>query len=79
MNGFGIYIGRFLRWNSWDVIVSPGGRLADLVEAAQHPLLHARSFVFSGLFSVFLILAYFMFVALTHLQMEAPQVVNQEN
>jgi uncharacterized membrane protein len=70
LSGFGIYIGRFLRWNSWDVFLSPGGMLADLLDAAQHPLLHARSLVFSGLFSLFLLSAYFMFFALTHLQME---------
>ena len=70
LSGFGIYIGRFLRWNSWDVFLSPGGMLADLLDAAQHPLLHARSLVFSGLFSLFLLSAYFMLFALTHLQME---------
>ena len=72
VSGFGIYIGRFLRWNSWDVLVSPGGLLADLMDAAQHPLLHARSFAFSGLFSLFLVAAYFMFVAFTQLQLDAP-------
>jgi len=71
LSGFGIYIGRFLRWNSWDVFLSPGGMLADLIDAAQHPLLHARSLVFSGLFSLFLVSAYFMLFALTHLQVEA--------
>jgi uncharacterized membrane protein len=73
LSGFGIYIGRFLRWNSWDLILSPAGVLADLAGAAQHPLLHARSLVFSGLFSAFLIAAYFMFVAVTHWQAEAPE------
>ena len=68
LSGVGIYLGRFLRWNSWDVFLSPGSILADLLDAAQHPLLHARSVVFSGLFSLFLLSAYFMFVALTHLQ-----------
>jgi uncharacterized membrane protein len=72
ISGFGIYIGRFLRWNSWDVLVSPGGLLADLLDTALHPLLHARSLAFSGLFSLFLASAYFMFFALTHLQVEAP-------
>ena len=72
VSGFGIYIGRFLRWNSWDLLISPGGLLADLLDAAQHPLLHARSLAFSGLFSLFLVSAYFMFVAFTQLQLDAP-------
>jgi uncharacterized membrane protein len=72
LSGFGIYIGRFLRWNSWDVVVSPAGLLADLADAAQHPWLHARSFAFSGLFSLFLVAAYFMFFALTQLRLESP-------
>jgi uncharacterized membrane protein len=77
ISGFGIYIGRFWRWNSWDVFASPGGLFADLLDAAQHPLLHARSLVFSGLFSLFLVSAYFIFVALTHLQIEASPAVDQ--
>src|SRR6185369_17014874 len=71
ISGVGIYIGRFLRWNSWDVFISPGGILTDLMQTVQHPLLHARSVVFSGLFSLFLLSAYFMFVALTHLHTES--------
>jgi uncharacterized membrane protein len=71
ISGVGIYIGRFLRWNSWDVFISPGGILVDLMQTVQHPLLHARSVVFSGLFSLFLLSAYFMFVALTHLHTES--------
>ena len=67
LSGAGIYLGRFLRWNSWDVFISPGGILADVMAAVQHPLLHARSVVFSGLFSLFLLSAYCMFFALTHL------------
>ena len=70
LSGAGIYIGRFLRWNSWDVFISPGSILADVLAAVQHPLLHARSVVFSGLFSLFLLSAYCMFFALTHLNAE---------
>ncbi len=77
LSGAGIYLGRFLRWNSLDVFLSPGGILADLLNAAQHPLLHARSVAFSGLFSLFLLAAYFMFVALTHLQADASLVIDR--
>lgn len=32
-----IYIGRDLRWNSWDVITNPGGLLFDVADRVQHP------------------------------------------
>jgi uncharacterized membrane protein len=32
-----IYIGRDLRWNSWDVLVSPAGMLFDLSDRLLHP------------------------------------------
>jgi len=70
LSGFGIYLGRFLRWNSWDVFFSPGSLLTDMVQPLLHPIVHARTIAFSGLFSLFLVSAYLMIVALTHLQVE---------
>ena len=32
-----VYIGRDLRWNSWDVITNPGGLLFDVSDRLQHP------------------------------------------
>jgi uncharacterized membrane protein len=73
LSGFGIYLGRFLRWNSWDVFFSPLPLLADVVERVRYPMLHLRTFGFSALFSLFIISAYLMLVALTHLPAEAPR------
>jgi uncharacterized membrane protein len=33
----GIYIGRDLRWNSWNVLTNPGGLLFDVSDRLQHP------------------------------------------
>ena len=68
LTGLGIYIGRFLRWNSWDVFVHPVGISLDLGRLAAHPLVNARSFVLQALFATFLFFGYLMLYALTHLQ-----------
>lgn len=70
LSGFAIYFGNFLRWNSWDVFFSPGGLLGDILDTVQHPLLHAQTFAFSMLFSLFLVSGYLMLVALTQFQLE---------
>jgi len=67
---FGIYLGRFLRFNSWDIIAKPGTLYHGLssVAAGQGQPHH---FAFVALFATFLFLAYLMLYALTHL----PQLV----
>jgi len=39
---FAVYIGRDLRWNSWDVLTNPGGLLFDLSDRLQHPAAYPR-------------------------------------
>jgi uncharacterized membrane protein len=68
LTGLGIYIGRFLHWNSWDVFIHPVGLSADLGRLAAHPLANAGSFLFQALFAAFLLFGYLMLYALTHLQ-----------
>jgi uncharacterized membrane protein len=54
LSGFGVYIGRFLRWNSWDVISNPMLLLQDLRLNLTSPLLLAKTAVVTfGLTAVF--------------------------
>ncbi|HET8540824.1 MAG TPA: DUF1361 domain-containing protein [Anaeromyxobacter sp.] len=49
LTGFGVYLGRFERWNSWDLVARPRGVLADAAGALADP--HALAF--SALFAAF--------------------------
>jgi uncharacterized membrane protein len=58
LSSFGIYLGRFLRWNSWDVVVQPDRLLADLWAHAADPLTYAKPIAVTVLFTGFLTVAY---------------------
>ena len=70
LSSFGIYLGRFMRWNSWDVFVNPGHVLADIVAPLRHPTAHIETYLFSLIFAFFIISAYLMLTALTHFRHE---------
>jgi uncharacterized membrane protein len=38
INAFGVYIGRYLRFNTWDVIASPFGLALDIMDIIVHPI-----------------------------------------
>lgn len=56
--GWGIYIGRFLRWNSWDLIVQPVPLLQQTSRMLLHPLDYVQPWSFSVIMGLFLYLLY---------------------
>jgi uncharacterized membrane protein len=56
LSGLGIFLGRELRWNSWDLVVQPGGVLGDIAEQLTTPRLVGMSLVMA----TFLTVAYAM-------------------
>jgi len=68
LSGFGIYLGRFLRFNSWDVVLKPFALSRGIGQWAADPLAHPASVAFPALFATFLFIAYLMLYGLTHLQ-----------
>ncbi|MDH7444998.1 DUF1361 domain-containing protein [Aquimarina sp. 2201CG14-23] len=56
--GFGIYLGRVLRWNSWDILQHPLDILADIAKRVLFPIEHINTWGFTIGFGGFLIITY---------------------
>ncbi len=56
--GFGIYLGRILRWNSWDILQNPIGILSDIFKRILFPIEHINTWSFTIGFGGFLIITY---------------------
>ncbi len=61
LTGFGIYLGRFLRWNSWDVLLNPLELLRDIGTRIVHPLAHAETWFISFLFGALVLSSFLIF------------------
>jgi len=62
--GFGIYIGRFLRWNSWDIVTNPVSLLSQLWDVISNPSVYGNTVGISVILGTFLLLAYLKMVFL---------------
>ena len=61
LSGFGIYLGRFLRYNSWEILSKPKYLLLDIIKIIIKPLIHKEAWLFTILFGVFLNIGFWMF------------------
>ena len=58
LSSFGIYLGRYLRFNSWDVVTNPLTLFFDIVSRLLHPFSHPGTWGVTLLYGVFLVLGY---------------------
>ncbi len=61
--GLGIYLGRFRRWNSWDVMTDPFETMTYLATSAVHPAAHPRTLGVTLIYGIMLALGYAAFHA----------------
>ena len=66
----GVYMGRFLHWNSWDILRNPAGLASYTLARAQNPSLQAIGF--TGLFAAFFLFLYITLYTFGHLLLERP-------
>jgi len=56
LSAYGIYLGRYLRFNSWDIISNPKGLLHSCAQLFLHPFQHQQEWTMIVVFSLFLLL-----------------------
>ncbi len=61
MGSFGVYIGRYLRYNSWDVFIAPYNLTIDILKIFRHPMDYKDAFGMTIGMAVFLMTSYFNF------------------
>ena len=61
LSGFGIYLGRYLRWNSWDIIHKPQLLLHDVFTRIMHPTQHPKTWGITIGFGLFFLITFYGF------------------
>ena len=67
---FGVYLGRFLRWNSWDIISNPFGLVVSIAQRFIFPFQHLQTW---GITLLLTTLFYLLYLAIKNL----PGYLNQ--
>ncbi len=65
LGGLGIYLGRFPRWNSWDIFIHPKQILKEVLFQVSNGFSLLRFLGFTVMFTLFLIVSYLMFVSIS--------------
>ena len=78
LSSFGIYLGRFERFNSWDVVFNPVELAQQIWMIFRHPFDHLPAYAVSALFAMFLV---GMYLALYHFtrQRDAEPALQRSN
>lgn len=59
--GFGVYLGRFLRYNSWEILSQPHILITDVINILLSPFQHIDAWLFTIGFGTFLAVGFWMF------------------
>lgn len=71
LTGVGLYVGRFIRLNSWDILQNPGGTAEDLFSWLMDPSLRSAGFI--ALYTLFFVFVYLTMHAFGRVLHEGPE------
>ncbi len=74
LSGYGIYMGRYLRWNSWDAFLNPLQIIGDTAQRLLHPTMYPRAY---GVTALSAILIWLVFKVIESLLPAEPNSANQ--
>jgi len=66
LSSIGVYLGRFLRWNSWNLLQDPLPIAKDMYGIVRHPLANLPTYVFLILFTLLFLFIYVTIYLLGH-------------
>ncbi|MEP7373500.1 MAG: DUF1361 domain-containing protein [Chitinophagaceae bacterium] len=58
LNAFGIYIGRYLRFNSWDIVMQPFSLFKEMFEVIFHPVRNRMEWGMIAVYAIFMTVVY---------------------
>lgn len=58
LSSIGVYLGRFLRWNSWDLLYDPIPIARDMVDIVRNPISNLPTYIFTILFTLLFLFIY---------------------
>jgi uncharacterized membrane protein len=65
LTGYGVWLGRFHRWNSWDIVSRPHRLFVDIFHSLTQNPVAAHAWTISGVLFVFLTLGYYTLLTLS--------------
>ncbi|WP_411893716.1 DUF1361 domain-containing protein [Winogradskyella sp. A2] len=68
LSGFGVYLGRFLRYNSWEIISQPQYLISDIIGIILSPFQHFNAWLFTLGFGGFLLVGFWIFKVIYYLK-----------
>lgn len=68
LSSLGIYLGRFERWNSWDLLLQPGAVIKDILYRMVNPFDNLGFVGFTVLVTAFLVVSYLTFTSMSRLE-----------